>query len=102
MTSHKPTTDAQAKKMFAIARKREYDGKVTKHMSLEACAGTVLRLLADRTVAMEIIGGLIKACSNCGGVGKIPCIDGSIERGEPCYVCGYARALIAAVKGGEG
>ncbi|KKN01566.1 hypothetical protein LCGC14_1126390 [marine sediment metagenome] len=88
-----PITDAEAKKMQQTYEKMAY---------LEMPVGhDVLRLLADRKVAMEIIGGLIKACSNCGGVGKIPCIDGSIERGEPCYVCGYGRALIAAVKGGE-
>ena len=90
----KPITDAQAKKMFAIARKREYDGKVTEHMPLEACAGTVLRLLADRTVAMEIIKEarhlLLSVKSDN------PDIQRRINK-----IFKKAHALIAAAKGGE-
>ena len=92
---HKPVTDEEAKEMLIYHETPlpVYLGLGTKEWIWPGREDTK-RLLADRTVAMEMIEGLIHGCTCCWWDDcDCGCWDDCITHN------GKARALVAAVKG---
>ena len=93
--THKPITDAEAESLLEACQRVQAQPDSQINLVAKIWIRHIERLLADRTVAMEIMQAILSYKYHC-----IPLPREAVCTMPDCPFC-KARALCAAVKGGE-